>query len=233
MDYTYKDRVETVCACGCGETFLATPKYRPRSEGGGLWISPYKRGHHPNCRKNQTDKKPAWNKGLKKGDHPSIERMGYQPGHQPYNNWDHVNEALRTDPELRKRWLESKKTQVAWNKGLTKDQYPNGIASGADHGNWKGGHRGVVDTSTWAQLRRDTYKRDNYTCQECGDRNHEGRGSRIRLEAHHIVAVSENPELALEPENVITLCHDCHVKTHNYGAKAIKQRRQIESYRTQ
>lgn len=218
-----RERATVVCKCGCGESFSAFPTYRSKAEGGGLRVPDYKVGHNPNCKKSQFGKVPTWNKGLRKGDHPSIDRMGFQPGHEPYNDWSHVNEKLATDPELRKRWLESKLGQVAWNKGLTKAEYPNGIATGEEHGNWKGGHRGAVDTAAWQVLRRETLKRDNYTCQECGDRNRQGRGSRINLEVHHVEAICDAPDRALDPTNLITLCRSCHYKTHNFGSKAVKR----------
>ena len=202
---------------------MAFPIYRPKSDGGGLRTPEYKRGHHPNCLKAQAGK-PVWNKGLTKADHPSIQRMGFQPGHAPHNDWSAVNQLLRSDVATRQRWIESKRGQVAWNKGKTRDQYPNGIATGADHGNWKGGHRGVVDTAEWNRLRLATLKRDNYTCQDCGDKNRKGRGSRCNLEVHHIIALCEDVALALDPDNVITLCRPCHFKTHNYGFKAAKRR---------
>lgn len=215
-----KNRVETVCKCGCGKAFSAFPVYRSAADGGGLRVPEYIRGHHPNCRK----PKPAWNKGLKKGDHPSIERMGFQPGHEPYNDWSTVNERLRTDPDFRAQWRQNKRGQVAWNRGLTRQQYANGIASGQNHGNWKGGHRGAMDTAEWQRLRREILARDSWTCQQCGDKNYRGRGSRAQLHVHHIVAVSENPLLALDPTNMVTLCLVCHYKTHNYGSKAVKRR---------
>ncbi|MGH8605367.1 MAG: HNH endonuclease [Gammaproteobacteria bacterium] len=211
-------RVVVTCACGCGETFSAFPVYRSKAEGGGLRVPEYKRGHHPNQVVNRTGTKPAWNKGLTKEDHPSITRMGFQPGHEPYNDWSKVNELLRSKLEIRLQWLNSKRGQV-----LNREQYPKGIASGAKHGNWKGGHRGSMDTAEWQRLRGETLKRDNYTCQDCGDKNRKGRGARINLEVHHIIAVCESPEHALDPNNLITLCRNCHYRTHNYGAKGAKR----------
>lgn len=218
-----KEGVLTICKCGCGTEFRAFPTYRRKSEGGGLRVPEYKRGHHPNGFGTRTGRKPAWNKGLKKSDHPSIERMGFQVGHKPYNDWSKVNQLLKTSSEMKNKWLEAKKGQVAWNKGLTKAEYPNGIATGEAHGNWNGGLRGFRDTAEWKTLRLSIMRRDNWTCQECGDRNHVGRGSRIRLESHHIVAVCHDNSLVSDPNNLITLCHRCHVATHNYGAKAAKK----------
>lgn len=194
---------ENICLCGCGQPCVAN----------------YKRGHHPNCRKTQTSNKPAWNKGLSKGDHPSMARMGFQPGHEPFHDWSNVNARLKNDPELRERWLRSKKGQIAWNAGLTKKQYPNGIASGEKHGNWLGGRNGVRDTAAFADFRRSILKLDRWTCVECGDHNHLGRGSRIVLHVDHIEPLCVAPDRALDPTNARTLCFDCHKKTETYGPK--------------
>jgi hypothetical protein len=156
---------------------------------------------------------------MKKGDHPAMERMGFQPGHPTFSDWSAVNAALKNDPEFRARWLQSKKGQVAWNRGLTKAQYPNGIASGADHGNWLGGSGGIRDTAAFADFRHMILKRDRWTCQDCGDHNHAGRGSRIVLHVDHIEPVCVAPDRALDPTNARTLCFECHTKTETYGPK--------------
>jgi hypothetical protein len=48
----------------------------------------------------------------------------------------------------------------------------------------------------------EVFKRDNYTCQHCG--------SKKELEAHHIKAVKDYPELRHDVSNGLTLCHQCH-----------------------
>jgi hypothetical protein len=208
-----------ICRCGCGERFESRLNYLHRDKHGKATFPVYKRGHHPNCRKTQTGNVPAWNAGLTKSDHPSIKKMGLQPGHPAFHDWSAVNEQLRSDPKLRKRWLRSKKGQVPWNKGLTKEQYPNGIATGEKHGNWLGGHGGIRDTAAFADFRRMILKRDQWTCQDCGDHNHKGRGSRIVLHVDHIEPVCVAPERALDPTNARTLCFACHTKTETYGPK--------------
>jgi hypothetical protein len=208
-----------ICQCGCGEKFTARLSYRVRDENGKPTHPDYKRGHHPNCRKTQTGKAPPWNAGLKKPDHPSMTRMGFQPGHAAFHDWSSVNALLRNDPEVKRRWLKSKKGQRAWNTGLTKKQYPNGIASGKDHGNWLGGRNGIRDTAVFADFRRSILKRDNWTCTECGDRNRKGRGSRIVLHVDHIEPLCVAPDRALDPANARTLCFKCHKLTETYGPK--------------
>lgn len=54
---------------------------------------------------------------------------------------------------------------------------------------------------------RDVFKRDNYTCQCCGE--HGGT-----LNAHHINNYSSNPELRTDINNGISLCEECHLNSY-------------------
>lgn len=207
----------TMCHCGCKQTFsvMYLYKFAPNE----VWQPPkYKRGHHPNSTSSLS--KTPWNKGLTKNDHPSIERIGFRPGHKPLTTWDHVNQRLKNDPHLKQKWLEAKRGKPPWNKGLKKSDYPTGTKCGPAHGNWRGGNGGIRDTAKFKEFQKSIFKRDQYTCQLCGDKNHKGRGSQIKLEVHHVIAIKDDHSLALEPTNVVTLCHACHTKTPNYGSKA-------------
>lgn len=218
------------CACGCGDDFKSNRTYYKRGPDGGPTFPDFKPGHDPNSKKNTFGNIPAWNAGRKKGDHPSMDRMGFQKGHAAFCDWSHLHERQRNDPDYRKRWIKSKMGQVAWNRGLRKDQYPNGIASGPNHGNWMGGQRGLRDTAEYQEFRRQILRRDNYTCQLCGDRNYKGRGSRARLEVDHIEPVCVAPHRTLDPENARTLCVKCHIGTETYGPKVrhyIRKRRDL------
>lgn len=182
---------------------VGTPRYVD-----GTKVYPeYIRGHCPACRKGQFGNIPAWNKGLVKGDHPSIEKMGFQPGHEPYNDWSKVNELLKTDPEVKRRWIQAKTGKTAWNKGLTKDKYPNGIVCGPEHGNWKSNARGIRDLSVYRELRVAVFKRDDYTCQNCHK-----RGGKLNM--HHIIPFRDDESLGLSQDNCITLCRSCHLDLH-------------------
>lgn len=86
--------------------------------------------------------------------------------------------------------------------------------------NWQGGKvaekrviRGRKDYKEW---RDNVYKRDNWTCQHCGNR--QAKGNTVVLHAHHIKEFSKYPELRIVVSNGLTLCEACHGDLH------IKQR---------
>lgn len=56
-------------------------------------------------------------------------------------------------------------------------------------GEWQNINRAFRFTSKMKQWKKDVFKRDNWTCQKCGDRN--GNGKAIYLHAHHIVSLAE------------------------------------------
>lgn len=57
----------------------------------------------------------------------------------------------------------------------------------------------------WDQIRKSVYARDNHTCQRCGATNTE-------LHAHHLLPKSRGgPDI---PENLATVCKDCHEDIH-------------------
>ena len=56
----------------------------------------------------------------------------------------------------------------------------------------------------WAKAVKD---RDGWKCRVCG--------SIEKLNAHHLLSVRENPNLALDVNNGITLCRKCHRIAHH------------------
>jgi len=90
------------------------------------------------------------------------------------------------------------------------------IYVGENHPLWKGGaysNRG----KGWYTQRHKAWERDNYTCQHCGKTKKQiGKNPDV----HHIVPFShyglDQAELANRLENLVCLCHDCHMKAeHN------------------
>ena len=57
-------------------------------------------------------------------------------------------------------------------------------------------------------LKQRIKQRDSKTCLCCG------RKFENHLEVHHIMPVSKYPELVTVPENLASLCQQCHAKYH-------------------
>lgn len=66
------------------------------------------------------------------------------------------------------------------------------------------------ETTAWRKKRQLILKRDGYQCQLCK------RYGRIKQAntVHHIKELLEYPELALDNDNLISVCAECHNKLH-------------------
>lgn len=84
----------------------------------------------------------------------------------------------------------------------------------------------MIDTSTresrrlfyqsakWRNLRQEILERDHYECQWCKDKGYVTDISTSILEVDHIKELEFYPELALERDNLRTLCKECHNQRH-------------------
>lgn len=92
------------------------------------------------------------------------------------------------------------------------DNYRSLYMRGENAPGWKGGiaipRNTVMVRKEYQEWRKAVFERDGYTCQVCGD----NRGG--NLQAHHIKAYAEYPELRHDVQNGITLCQNCHKKVH-------------------
>lgn len=64
--------------------------------------------------------------------------------------------------------------------------------------------------SDWDQRRKSVYRRDNFTCQNCGRKG--GPHGNAELHAHHIVPKSKGG--SHKQSNLVTICKDCHNAIH-------------------
>ena len=62
-------------------------------------------------------------------------------------------------------------------------------------------------SKAWKDCRKEVLRRDLYTCAYCYSRAEE---------VHHIIELTptniDDNSIALNPDNLISLCHDCHTK---------------------
>jgi 5-methylcytosine-specific restriction endonuclease McrA len=74
----------------------------------------------------------------------------------------------------------------------------------------------------WRHLRDWVMQRDNYECQMCKADGKVTTQADSVLEVDHIKELEYYPDSALDPDNLRTLCKDCHNKRHhrfNYAPK--------------
>jgi 5-methylcytosine-specific restriction endonuclease McrA len=72
--------------------------------------------------------------------------------------------------------------------------------------------RSFYASKAWQSVRREVMRRDLFTCRDCYSR---------AAEVHHVVELTPNniddPMIALNPDNLVALCRDCHAKiTHGF-----------------
>ena len=98
---------------------------------------------------------------------------------------------------------------------------PNFAIRGENNVNWNGGssrdYRSHYNNLEYRNWRREVFKRDNFTCQECGKRGG-------YLEAHHKVGWAEDKSKRYGVDNGMTLCRQCHIDTDRHRAKFVKDK---------
>lgn len=77
-----------------------------------------------------------------------------------------------------------------------------------NYGNNKNINLKKIRSKVTKPLKQSIKKRDLETCICCK------RKFKSHLEVHHIMPVSKYPELACVPENLVSLCQQCHAKYH-------------------
>lgn len=138
------------------------------------------------------------------------------------SRWEKIPvEKRKLSKEIKKKislarlgWKISKQQKVKMSLAALGKNNSNFGKRGNKSANWRGGvtpiSKIIRESLEYKAWRKDVFERDNYTCQNCGDCN--GQGKTIYLEAHHIKSFSKYPKLRFELSNGITLCEDCHHK---------------------
>ena len=65
-------------------------------------------------------------------------------------------------------------------------------------------------TGVWVRKRTEILERDNHECQRCKDAGGYSKGNVV----HHIKHLEDRPDLALEDDNLMTVCEACHNALH-------------------
>jgi hypothetical protein len=161
---------------------------------------------------------------LKGGNLGNQNAKGNKPNKTSFKKGEH--KSLET--EFKKGKMSEKqlgKNNSYWKGGVTKTKYCIdcgkklidyyakrckkcfGISKrGENHHNWLGGKSFEPYTTDWTKsLKRSIRERDKYICQICNRQQEE-----VVFCVHHI----DYNKLNCNPNNLITLCRSCHVKTN-------------------
>jgi len=65
-------------------------------------------------------------------------------------------------------------------------------------------------TGVWVRKRTEILERDNHECQRCKDAGGYSKGNVV----HHIKHLEDRPDLALDDDNLMTVCEACHNREH-------------------
>jgi len=121
-------------------------------------------------------------------------KTGYQKGHKTNVGRVH-SEDFRRNMSLAQRGKKEK------------------VSVGSNHWNWQGGktnkNTAIRNSFEYKVWRKVVFLRDDFTCQNCGD-----RGGVLHVD--HIKPFASYPDLRLTIENGRTLCVDCHKQTETY-----------------
>jgi len=99
-------------------------------------------------------------------------------------------------------------------------------ARGENHWNYKdGGIASIQRERMWAKTtewRKKVLERDGFKCARCS--------ATKRLVAHHLDGWAKHPELRHDPDNGVTLCHDCHWSFHRASSHKAATRAMFERW---
>lgn len=201
-------KIVKYCECGCGQIvnnrFAKNHQNRNRKQSE---IANEKRSKSLQGHRAWNKGKAAWNKGLTKETDNRIKPYSEERKNKRRESlkgrnitWgDKISAAKRGVPNnvLKEKWrdLEYKKNH-----------------SGENTSAWKGGISFEPYSSDWKEtLKESIRQRDSYTCRICCISQEELKDKHHKvLDIHHI----DYNKMNCDPDNLISLCKSCHMKTN-------------------
>jgi hypothetical protein len=159
--------------------------------------------------------KPSWNKGIspsketRKKISETLKRKGIKPPLFTQKRTEEWKKQHSKKMKGRKiTWgskisakLKGRKGRTPWNKGLI------GVQAMENSPRWLGGKSFEPYGTDWTKtLRQSIRERDKYLCQLCFEKQND-----TAFDVHHIDYNKKN----CNPDNLITLCRKCHMKTNS------------------
>jgi len=68
-------------------------------------------------------------------------------------------------------------------------------------------HKKYTNNKKYRKIRSSILEKHNFKCKKCGSENN--------IHLHHEITLRDNPDLALDTDNLIPLCSTCHSNLHN------------------
>lgn len=81
----------------------------------------------------------------------------------------------------------------------------------------------------WRNLRLKALERDHHECQMC-KKNSKVNKIVFANTVHHIKEVKDRPDLAMDLDNLISLCRKCHEEIHERLDKANEKRKKVSKF---
>ena len=135
-------------------------------------------------------------------------QQGFQKGHRCFVSKETYKKRIG------EKFSKSHKKRIS--KALKGRQPKNSLNwKGKNHPNWQNGKSfELYGIEFNTQLKEQIRKRDNYRCQECRKHQNElysRKSKKYKLNIHHIDYNKKNNN----PNNLISLCRNCHTKTNH------------------
>ncbi|CUN04371.1 HNH endonuclease [Turicibacter sanguinis] len=87
----------------------------------------------------------------------------------------------------------------------------------------------LYNSRPWRNLRLKALERDHHECQMC-KKNPKVNKIVFANTVHHIKEVKDRPDLAMDLDNLISLCRGCHEEIHERLDKANEKRKKVSKF---